>query len=92
MANPNLRSHLRSLRRAFFKKDKKTIGWNWVGADAVSPDDCREALDAVRRAAEGGHICPRLSSILPMQDGPRAFDPVTRGAQETPGAIVVRVS
>ncbi|KDN43927.1 hypothetical protein K437DRAFT_274779 [Tilletiaria anomala UBC 951] len=90
-ANPDLRSHLRSLRRAFFKKDRKHIGYEWVGAD--SGEDCREALDAVRRAAEVGHICPRLGSILAMEDGARAFDPVLRGTQDTAaGAIVVRVS
>ncbi len=89
-ANPNLKSHFRSLRRSFFKKDKKQIGYEWVGAD--KGEDCREALEAVRRAAEAGHICPRLGSILPMEDGPRAFDPVVRGTEEVPGAVVVRVS
>ena len=88
-ANPNLKAHLRSLRRAFFKKDKKNIGYEWVGAD--SGEDCREALEAVRRAAEAGHICPRLGSILSLEDGPRAFDPVLRGTQDVAGAVVIRM-
>lgn len=89
-ANPTLRSHLRSLRRAFFKKDKKNIGYEWVGAD--SGEDCHEALEAVKRAAESGDICPRLRSILPFGDAPRAFEPPMRGVEQEPGAIVVRVS
>ncbi|KAN0060958.1 hypothetical protein ACQY0O_006692 [Thecaphora frezii] len=88
-ANPNLKSHLRSLRRAFFKKDKKNLGYEWVGAD--TGEDCREALEAVKKAAEKGEICPRLRSVLPFADAPRAFDPA-RNHEDEPGAIVVRVS
>nr|CDI52199.1 zinc-binding oxidoreductase [Melanopsichium pennsylvanicum 4] len=89
-ANPNLKSHFRSLRRAFFKKDKKNIGYEWVGVD--NGEDCKEALEAVKRAAESGAICPRLRSVLPFGDAPRAFDPTSRNVTDEPGAIVVRVS
>lgn len=89
-ANPNLKSHFRSLRRAFFKKDKKNIGYEWVGVD--TGEDCKQALEAVKRAAESGDICPRLRSVLPFADAPRAFDPTTRNVNDEPGAIVVRVS
>ncbi|SPC60754.1 uncharacterized protein UHOD_01900 [Ustilago sp. UG-2017b] len=89
-ANPNLKSHFRSLRRAFFKKDRKNIGYEWVGVD--TGEDCKEALEAVKRAAESGDICPRLRSVLPFADAPRAFDPTTRNVKGEPGAIVVRVS
>lgn len=89
-ANPNLKSHFRSLRRAFFKKDRKNIGYEWVGVD--TGEDCKEALEAVKRAAESGDICPRLRSVLPFADAPRAFDPTTRNVKDEPGAIVVRVS
>ncbi|SJX61349.1 uncharacterized protein SRS1_10341 [Sporisorium reilianum f. sp. reilianum] len=89
-ANPNLKSHLRSLRRAFFKKDRKNIGYEWVGVD--SAEDCKEALDAVKRAAEQGSVCPRLRSVLPFADASRAFDPTSRNVNDEPGAIVVRVS
>lgn len=89
-ANPNLKSHLRSLRRAFFKKDKKNIGYEWVGVDTA--EDCREALEAVKIAAEQGAVCPRLRSVLPFSDAGRAFDVDRRNADDEPGAIVVRVS
>lgn len=89
-ANPNLRSHLRSLRRSFFKKDAKQIGYEWVGTDTA--EDCREALEAVRRAAEDGLICPRLKSVLAFGEGPRAFEDTLRGVEEEPGATVVRIS
>ncbi|KAE8212774.1 hypothetical protein CF327_g3636 [Tilletia walkeri] len=89
-SSPNLKSHMRSLRRAFFKKDKKNIGYEWIGN--LTAEDCREALESVKVAAERGDICPRLSSILPFEDGVRAFDPVLRGVDQEPGAVVVRVS
>lgn len=91
-ANPNLRSHLRSLRRSFFKKDTKRIGYEWVGTDTA--EDCREALEAVRRAAEEGQICPRLKSVLNFPEAPRAFESTLRGSSgegDEPGAIVVRI-
>ncbi|EST06152.2 Alcohol dehydrogenase GroES-like protein [Kalmanozyma brasiliensis GHG001] len=87
--NPNLKSHFRSLRRAFFKKDKKNLGYEWVGVD--TGEDCKEALEAVKRAAERGDVCPRLRSVLPFADAGRAFDAGVR-VDEEPGAIVVRVS
>ncbi|CAO1625125.1 unnamed protein product [Parajaminaea phylloscopi] len=89
-ANPNFRSQMRSIRRTFFKKDKKNIGYEWIGVD--SSEDCKEALEMVKAVAESGDICPRLRSVLPFADAPRAFDPVLRGVQEEPGAVVVRVS
>lgn len=89
-ANPNLRSHLRSLRRSFFKKDQKHIGYEWVGTDTA--EDCHEALEAVRRAAEDGRICPRLNSVLGFAEAPRAFEGVLRGTNDESGAVVVRVS
>ncbi|PWN24426.1 hypothetical protein BDZ90DRAFT_123908 [Jaminaea rosea] len=89
--NPNFKASMRSLRRTFFKKDKKNIGYEWIGVD--SSDDCREALEAVRAVAEAGDICPRLRSILAFADASRAFDPVLKGGEDDqPGAVVVRVS
>lgn len=89
-ANPNFKAHLRSLRRTFVKKDKKSLVYEWVGLE--NSMDCKEALEAVRQAAENGDVCPRLRSILPFGDAPRAFDPTLRGAEDEPGAVVVRVS
>ncbi|UZJ51610.1 hypothetical protein CBS101457_000930 [Exobasidium rhododendri] len=89
-ANPNLKSHLRSLRRSFFKKDTKRIGYEWVGTD--TGEDCREGLEAVKVAAERGQICPRLQSILSFGEAPRAFETALRGGEVEPGSIVVRIS
>jgi NADPH:quinone reductase-like Zn-dependent oxidoreductase len=89
-ANPNLRSHLRSLRRSFFKKDTKRIGYEWIGTD--TGEDCREALEAVKLAAEKGQICPRLQSILSFGEAPRAFESTLRGGENEPGSIVVKIS
>lgn len=88
--NPNLKSHLRSLRRSFFKKDTKHIGYEWIAVDVG--EDCREALESVKLAAEKGLICPRLQSILSFADAPRAFEVTLRGGQTEPGSVVVRVS
>lgn len=88
--NPNLKSHLRSLRRSFFKKDTKRIGYEWIVTDMG--EDCREALEAVKNAAEKGRICPRLQSILLFQEAPKAFEVTLRGGQTEPGSVVVRVS
>ncbi|PWN35631.1 uncharacterized protein FA14DRAFT_44833 [Meira miltonrushii] len=90
VGNPNLKSHLRSLRRSFFKKDTKHIGYEWVGTD--TSEDCREALEAVRKAAEEGLVCPRLKSVLAFGEAPRAFENTLKGIEEEPGAVVVRIS
>lgn len=90
VGNPNLKSHLRSLRRTFFKKDTKHIGYEWVGTDTA--EDCREALEAVRKAAEEGLVCPRLKSVLAFGEAPRAFENTLKGVEEEPGAVVVRIS
>lgn len=96
IANPTLKAHLRSLRRSFFKKDKKHIGYEWVAMDLVGGDsaECRDALEAVKKAAEEGRVVPRIKSILGFADGPRAFEGVARVGQreEESGAVVVRVS
>lgn len=98
IANPTLKAHLRSLRRSFFKKDKKHIGYEWIAMDLVGGDsaECRDALEAVKKAAEAGRVVPRIKSILGFADGPRAFEGVGRVGgghrDEESGAVVVRVS
>ena len=88
LANPTYRSHLRSLRRAFIKKDRKNIGYEWIGIDASI--DTRSALDAVMRAAQRGAICPRLQSVLPLEGAPRSFDMASDDSSA--GVAVVRLS
>ncbi|PKI85741.1 hypothetical protein MVES_000250 [Malassezia vespertilionis] len=89
LPTPTYRSHLRSLRRSFFRKDRKGIGYEWIGIDAGP--DCRIALESIKVAAQRGAICPRIQSILPFEDAPRAFDHVPSD-DPTAGVAVVRVS
>lgn len=84
LPNPTNRSHLRSLRRSFFRKDRKAIGYEWIGLDAST--DVRSALDSIKVAAQRGAISPRIQSVLPLEDAPRAF------VDEDDSVVVVRVS
>lgn len=89
LPTPTYRSHLRSLRRSFFRKDRKGIGYEWIGIDAGP--DCRIALESVKTAAQRGAICPRIQSILPLEDAARALEDDGE-ADKTAGVVVVRVS
>ena len=89
LPTPTYRSHLRSLRRSFFRKDRKGIGYEWIGIDAGP--DCRIALESVKTAAQRGAICPRIQSILPLEDAARALED-DGDADKTAGVVVVRVS
>lgn len=80
------RSHLRSLRRAFVKKDRKSIGYEWVGMDGQI--DTRIALEAVSAAAQKGIIRPRIQCVLSLQEAPRVFDPSASGDT---GIAVIRI-
>lgn len=84
LPNPTHRSHLRSLRRSFFRKDRKVLGYEWVGIDATA--DHRAALESIKVAAQRGAISPRIQSVLPLEDAFRAF-----GSNDD-GVVVVRVS
>ncbi|WFD36681.1 hypothetical protein MCUN1_003568 [Malassezia cuniculi] len=79
------RSHMRSLRRAFVKKDRKSIGYELVSIEGL---DTRLALEAIRVAALKGIIRPRIQSILSLEDAPRVFDSDPSGAE--PGVARVR--
>ena len=82
---PTNRSHLRSLRRSFFRKDRKGLGYEWIGIDAGI--ETRAALESIKAAAQRGAICPRIQSIIPIEDAPRAFEDAASA-----GVVVVRVS
>lgn len=84
LPNPTHRSHLRSLRRSFFRKDRKVLGYEWIGIDAGA--DHRSALEAIKVAAQRGALSPRIQSVLPLDDAARAL----RSHDE--GVVVVRVS
>ena len=85
--NPTHRSHLRSLRRSFFRKDRKAIGYEWIGIDAST--DYRAALEAIKSAAQRGAITPRIQSVIPLDDAPRIF---METSSFSGGVAVVRVS
>ncbi|WFC98913.1 hypothetical protein MYAM1_001646 [Malassezia yamatoensis] len=89
LPTPTYRSHLRSLRRSFFRKDRKGIGYEWIGIDAGP--DCRIALESIKVAAQRGAICPRIQSILPIEDAARALDQ-DMGSDKDSGLVVIRIS
>lgn len=67
---------MRSLRRAFVKKDHKSVGYQWVSpaADVDSEgEDVRDSLAAVVRLAEDGVVTPYVGSVLPFERAPDAF-------------------
>lgn len=88
LPTPTYRAHLRSLRRSFFRKDRKGIGYEWIGIDAGP--DCRIALESIAAAAQRGAICPRIQSILPLEDAGRALEDLD--TDKAAGVVVVRVS
>lgn len=89
LPTPTYRSHLRSLRRSFFRKDRKGIGYEWIGIDAGP--DCRIALESIKVAAQRGAICPRIQSILPLEDAARALDEDGESDKDS-GVVVIRIS
>ncbi|KPV76840.1 uncharacterized protein RHOBADRAFT_64598 [Rhodotorula graminis WP1] len=65
---------LRSLRRAFVRKDKKQISYWRVDADGDSREAVRDTLDKVRDVVDAGALKPRVESVLPMSEARRTFD------------------
>lgn len=60
-ANAHFKSNMRSLRRAFVKKDHKSVGYQWISpaADVDSGgEDLRDSLAAVVRLASEGVMLP----------------------------------
>ncbi|GAA5990958.1 hypothetical protein JCM11641_007447 [Rhodosporidiobolus odoratus] len=79
--------NFRSLRRAFFKKDKKAVSYWRVNPDGDERAAVRETLDQVKEAVEAGGIKPSVSKELSFKDVRATFE--ARQA-ETEG-VVVRV-
>ncbi|GAA5902846.1 hypothetical protein JCM8208_006491 [Rhodotorula glutinis] len=65
---------LRSLRRAFVRKDKKQISYWRVDADGDSREAVRDTLDKVRDVVDAGALKPRVESVVPMSEARRTFD------------------
>ncbi|KAG8958084.1 hypothetical protein FRC03_009473 [Tulasnella sp. 419] len=59
--NAHVRSNLRSIRRAFAKKDSKSIGYEWVSPAAdldCEGEDIRDSLAVIGSMAQEGIIVP----------------------------------
>ncbi|GAA6000765.1 hypothetical protein JCM10207_004648 [Rhodosporidiobolus poonsookiae] len=86
-AVPAKNENFRSLRRAFFKKDKKAIAYWRVNPDADEREAVRDTLDQVRAAVEAGGITPDVRKVLRFAEARRTFE---LGEAEEEG-VVVRV-
>ncbi|GAA5824878.1 hypothetical protein JCM3770_002188 [Rhodotorula araucariae] len=80
-------SSLRSLRRAFVRKDKKQIAYWRVDPDADGREAVRDTLDCVREAVDAGALKPRVESVLSLGEARKTFD--SREAELE--GVVVRV-
>ena len=78
------RSHMRSLRRSFFRKDRKAIGYEWIGVDTSA--DTRQALESIRSAVQHGTLTPQIRAILPVEMAAQAL-----GASIDPDLVVLRL-
>ncbi|BGP37167.1 hypothetical protein JCM10450v2_001073 [Rhodotorula kratochvilovae] len=67
-------SSLRSLRRAFVRKDKKQIAYWRVDPDGDGREAVRDTLDRVREVVDAGALKPRVESVLPLGEARRTFD------------------
>jgi hypothetical protein len=104
-ANAHFKSNMRSLRRAFVKKDHKSVGYQWVSpaADVDSGgEDVRDTLAAVVRLAVEGVVIPYAgeaagegksegTKTFPFERAPEAFevDPVMERCMLSRGGTAV---
>ncbi|KAK4706155.1 hypothetical protein P7C70_g59, partial [Phenoliferia sp. Uapishka_3] len=71
------KSNIRSLRRAFFPKDKRYILKKQIGYWAINFDERelpREALDKLRDAVEIGGVRPAVRRVVAFAQAASAFD------------------
>ncbi|GJN87879.1 hypothetical protein Rhopal_000834-T1 [Rhodotorula paludigena] len=66
---------LRSLRRAFVRKDKKAIAYWRVDPDGDSREALRDTLDKVCSVVDAGALKPRVESVLSYGEARRTFEP-----------------
>lgn len=76
--NAHFKSNMRSLRRAFVKKEHKAIGYAWVSPAAdVDNDgeDIRDSLNVIARLAVDGVLRPWVDSsqVVPFERAPTLF-------------------
>lgn len=79
--NPSASDHwkvgVRSLRRAFVKKDKKVINYWSINFDQRELP--RESLDKLRAAVDAGLVRPVVRRVLQLPEAAAAFEPGTGG-------------
>ncbi|GAA5877658.1 hypothetical protein JCM1840_004970 [Sporobolomyces johnsonii] len=73
-ASANYHTSIRSLRRTFFKKDKKAISY-WLAHHEVDERECvRDVLDKVKEAVQAGALSAKVGRIWSFSDARRAFE------------------
>lgn len=75
---------IRSLRRTFFKKDKKAISYWAVTNGDDERESTRETLEKLRRAVEESAVRPTVRRVIGFGEAEKAFE-------EGAGGSVVRV-
>lgn len=78
---------IRSLRRAFFKKDKKAVSYWRVDPDVDDREAVRVVLDKITEVVEAGALRPQLGNVVSLDDARRTFAP----SQSDEDSAVVRV-
>ncbi|GAA5964452.1 hypothetical protein JCM3765_006284 [Sporobolomyces pararoseus] len=69
----NYQTSLRSLRRTFFKKDKKSVHY-WLASHEVDEREAiRDLLDKVKDAVEAGALQARVDHVYPFTEAREAF-------------------
>jgi hypothetical protein len=75
--NAHFKSNLRSLRRAFLKQGRKSIGYEWVSPAAdvdTAGDDVRDSLVTLGSMAEYRVVVPLAKRALKFERTPQAFE------------------
>ncbi|GAA5959867.1 hypothetical protein JCM8115_004886 [Rhodotorula mucilaginosa] len=78
---------IRSLRRAFFKKDKKAVSYWRVDPDVDDREAVRVVLDKITEVVEAGALRAQLGSVVTLDEARRTFAP----SQSDEDSAVVRV-
>ncbi|GAA5901730.1 uncharacterized protein JCM6883_000376 [Sporobolomyces salmoneus] len=77
---------LRSLRRTFFKKDKKSVHY-WLASHEVDEREAvRDLLDKVREAVEAGALRAKVDQVYSFADARLAFS--EKEAKDGAGAVI----
>ncbi|KZS97912.1 hypothetical protein SISNIDRAFT_481789 [Sistotremastrum niveocremeum HHB9708] len=92
--NAQLKSNMRSLRRAFStsKKGQKTLRYAWISPTADVDDegeDIRDSLDGVTQMTESSQWNPVVDRVVPFEKAPEAF--MRFDKDENCGSVVVRL-